>query len=316
MSNNILFRADSSSTIGTGHIMRDLVLAKKYAKKGHNIIFATQNLEGNINYKIEEARYEIHKLNSNDFEELDKLIKTLNIDLLVIDHYGIDAKEEKKLKTKNKKLKIMVLDDTYEKHYCDILLNHNISADKKRYRELVPKNCELRCGAKYTLLREEFYKEKKKLKKKNTLSTINHSQFTIFIAMGGADHSNINVDILKVIKKLKNHSKIKVNLVTTTANKNLKKLEKYCKYKSWIKLYINSNKIAKLMIKSDLAIVTPSVTVNEVYFMKLPFVAIKTAENQNDMFEYLRKKKFSALKKFNDKKLFKLLKNALKKNND
>jgi len=31
MSNNktILFRADSSSTIGTGHIMRDLVLATK-----------------------------------------------------------------------------------------------------------------------------------------------------------------------------------------------------------------------------------------------------------------------------------------------
>ena len=31
---NILIRADSSSTIGTGHIMRDLVLAQKYSKKG------------------------------------------------------------------------------------------------------------------------------------------------------------------------------------------------------------------------------------------------------------------------------------------
>jgi len=28
----ILFRADSSSSIGTGHIIRDLVLAQKYAK--------------------------------------------------------------------------------------------------------------------------------------------------------------------------------------------------------------------------------------------------------------------------------------------
>jgi len=37
----ILFRADSSSTIGTGHIMRDLVLAQKYAKKGYKIIFGT-----------------------------------------------------------------------------------------------------------------------------------------------------------------------------------------------------------------------------------------------------------------------------------
>ncbi len=54
---NILFRADSSSTIGTGHIMRDLVLAKKYPND--NIIFVTQNLEGNINYKIEEEGYKL-----------------------------------------------------------------------------------------------------------------------------------------------------------------------------------------------------------------------------------------------------------------
>jgi hypothetical protein len=37
---NILFRTDSSSTIGTGHIMRDLVLAQQYPND--NIIFATQ----------------------------------------------------------------------------------------------------------------------------------------------------------------------------------------------------------------------------------------------------------------------------------
>ena len=39
---NILVRADSSSYIGTGHIMRDLVLAKQYLNE--NIIFATQDL--------------------------------------------------------------------------------------------------------------------------------------------------------------------------------------------------------------------------------------------------------------------------------
>ena len=59
---NILFRADSSSSIGTGHIMRDLVLAQKYAKKGCDIIFATQNLRGNINHKIIEAGYKIEIL--------------------------------------------------------------------------------------------------------------------------------------------------------------------------------------------------------------------------------------------------------------
>ena len=291
-SQNILFGADSSSTIGTGHIMRDLVLASQY--KDANIIFAVQDLDGNINHKIKEVNYKIEIVKSNDIKEVNKLIKKYNIDMIVIDHYGIDFKYEKQLKKQNKDLKILSFDDTYEKHHCDILLNHNISGDKKRYKGLVPKDCELRCGSKHTLLREEFLIEKKKIYKKAK------NKKTIFLAMGGADHSNINIKILKVLKRFKN---VQVNLVTTTANHNLKKLEKYCKNKKFINLHINSNKIAKLMKKSDFAIVTPSVTLNEVYFMKLPFIAIKTASNQQDMYDYIKKEKKFVLKKFDKNKL-------------
>jgi len=301
----ILFRADSSSTIGTGHIMRDLVLAQQYAKKGHKIIFATQDLQGNTNHKIEEAKYQLEILNSNDIKELNTKIKELKINMIVIDHYDISYKFERELKVINNTLKILSFDDTYEKHYCDILLNHNISADKKKYKGLVPEHCKLQCGTKYTLLREEFYEEKKKLKKKKRLLT-KHKPFTVFVAMGGADTANLNVQILKILKKYKN---IKVNLVTTTANKNLKTLQNYCKNKPWIDLYINSNKIAKLMKKSDLAIVTPSVTVNEVYFMNIPFVAIMTADNQIDMYKYLKHKKFLVLSKFDKSQLYKMVKN-------
>ena len=292
---NILFRADSSSTIGTGHIMRDLVLANQY--KDANIIFAVQDLDGNINHKIKEANYKIEILKSNNIKEVNKLIKKHNIDMIVIDHYGIDYKYEKKLKKQNKNLKILSFDDTYEKHCCDILLNHNISGDKKRYKGLVPKDCELRCGSKYTLLREEFLIEKNKSYKKAK------NKKTIFLAMGGADHSNINIKILKVLKQFTKQNHIKVNLVTTTANQNLKKLEQYCKNKKWINLHINSNKIAKLMKKSDFAIVTPSVTLNEIYFMKVPFIAIKTASNQQDMYDFIKREKKLVLKKFDNNKL-------------
>ncbi len=103
-SKNIIIRADSSSTIGTGHIMRDLVLAKKYPND--NIIFATQNLEGNINYKIEEEGYKLEILKSHSIDELDTLVKKYDIDMLtLIDHYGIDYNYEKELKAKNSKLK-------------------------------------------------------------------------------------------------------------------------------------------------------------------------------------------------------------------
>ena len=289
---NILFRSDSSFAIGTGHIMRDLVLASKYKKA--NIIFATQNLNGNINNKIIECGYKIEFLNSNSINELNEIIMKLNINLLVIDHYDFTKNKEKKLKIKNKKLKILSFDDTYKKHYCDILLNHNIYANKQQYKGLVPKKCKLKCGSKYLLLRNEFIKEKKKK--------------TVFLAMGGSDTANLNLIILKILKQYKN---IKVNVITTNANKNIEELRIFCKNESWINCCINSTKIAKLMKKSDFAIVTPSVTLNEIYFMGLPFIAIQTAKNQKYMYNYLIKTSQLCMKKFNDDKFQSLLKNLI-----
>ena len=307
---NILFRADSSSVIGTGHIMRDLVLARQY--EDAHIIFAAQNLEGNINHRVEEAGYKVEVLNSSGIDEIIKLIKKHFIDMIVIDHYGIDYEYEKQLKTQNPELKIMVLDDTYERHYCDILLNHNIYANPLRYTGLVPKQCELRCGAKYTLIRDEFIKEKKN-PKSSTLnpksSTLNpqpsilnpqSSILNIFIAMGGTDHSNKNIEILKV---LENFSNIHAHIVTTTANSRLSKLKAYIKDKRNITLYIDTNQIAKLMSGCDFAIVTPSVTLNEIFYMQLPFIAIQTADNQNEMTKYLIKNNYPVLTNFTKKAL-------------
>jgi len=291
---NILFRADSSSKIGLGHIMRDLVLASKY--KNATITFATQDLDGNINYKILKDGYKVKNLKSNSKKELVKLIKKLKIDLLVIDHYKIDFKKEKYIKEKTG-VKIFSFDDTYEKHNCDILLNHNLGANIKKYKKLVPSTCKIFCGSKYTLLREEFIKEKNKSYKKS-------KKFTFFITMGGADTANLNIKILKILKNFEN---IKINLLTTSANKNLKSLSKYCSNKKWINLHVNSSNVAKLMRKSDFAIITPSVILNEVFFMKLLFIAIKTADNQDEIYNYLLQNRYNILSSFSNKQLKDLL---------
>ncbi len=287
----ILFRTDSSSIIGTGHIMRDLVLAKQF-NKDSNIIFATQNLEGNINYKIKEDGYKLETLKSNSIDELDTLIKKYDIDMLVIDHYEINYNFEKELKRRNPKLKIMALDDTYERHYCDILLNHNIYAKVEKYKNLVPKWCEIRCGEEYTLIRDEFHIEKGVKREKI---------YDIFISYGGADTVNLNIPTLKVLEEIDKNLKIVV--VTTKANSNLDKLKEYIKSKNNIELKINTNEIAKLLNQSKLAIVTPSVTMNEVWFLKIPFIAVHTVDNQKYMTSFLVEKGFFVLEEFDIEKL-------------
>ena len=262
--------------------MRDLVLAKKY--KNSNITFATQNLEGNINQKIIDSGYKIYTLTSNKINELIKLIKKLSIDLLVLDIYSLNHNDELKIK-KETNVSILSFDDIYKKHYCDILLNHNIYAKKSKYKNLVPKNCELRCGEQYTLLRDEFKKEK------------NHR---VMVAIGGADVKNINIKIIKTLNKYKN---VFIDLITTDANKNLAELKAFTYNRNNIKLHINSSQIAKLAKKSSFSVITPSVLANELYSINVPFVSIQTAKNQKYMFEYLKNKNYKTLKRFNSKKL-------------
>ena len=291
MSKNILFRADSSSVIGTGHIMRDLVLAEQYSDA--NIIFVTQELAGNINHKIKEAGYKVELLHSNDVKEFIRVVEKYKVELVVVDNYEIDYKYEQILKEKTG-VKILAFDDTYEKHSCDILLNHNLSADESKYKGLVPDNCELRCGTQYTLLRSEFHQ---KFQKRIEINDKN-----ILVAMGGVDSRELNIKILEVLSSFKN---VKINVITTTANKNLNVLKEYIAKLENVTLHINTNEVAKLMHKSDFAILTPSATVNEAHFMKLPFIAIKTEENQKDIYGYLQRNGFFILEKFDTTQLHK-----------
>ena len=61
------------------------------------------------------------------------------------------------------------------------------------------------------------------------------------------------------------------------------------------------------MRRSDFAVVTPSVTLNEVFYMGLDFVALKVADNQDDMYLYLKKHRYKALKRFDKSRLIGVL---------
>lgn len=298
----IIIRADSSSNIGFGHISRCLVLAKKYKRRGFKVLFACENLEGNRINLIEEEGFKVYSLKSNNLKEFKTLVNKLNPYRVVIDSYRIDYSYEKKLK-KNTKIKLLCFDDTYEKHYCDELLNHNVCAIKKRYKKLVPKFCKVKCGSKYTLLRDEFL-DSTKVKIKS-----NKKKLKVLLAIGGTDHSFINIKVLQALKVFQKN--IKISVITTSANKNLVKLKKYISKQKNIQLLINSNNIAKQMSKSNIAIITPSVTLNEVMYMKLPFIAIKTASNQKFMYSFLKKNNYIVLDKFIDKTVQKEFKNLV-----
>jgi UDP-2,4-diacetamido-2,4,6-trideoxy-beta-L-altropyranose hydrolase len=295
----ILFRTDASSTIGLGHVIRDLVLAKQYAED--EVLFATRALKGNLNRTIKEAGYKVKRLKSNRLEELIMLIKKLKIEMVVIDVSSIDHVFEKELKERTG-VTIMVLDDFYKKHHCDILLNHNIYADESQYKGLVPKGCTLRCGEEFMLLRGEFFsaKEHKKEHKKDKIS--------IFLAMGGVDKAGLNILILQVLEAFPD---IHINVLTTTANRNLRELESYVEGKNSISLHIDSDEVANIMASCQMAIIPPNATLHEVNFMELLFIPIQTEDNQQEMVNFLEASEYPVLKEFDAEVLYHTIKSFI-----
>lgn len=294
-----VFRVDASTQIGSGHVMRCLTLAQKLKKeKQADVYFVMRLLEGNLINLVKGKGFTVLTLpekpvnndlqgytkwltvtQKQDAEDTKAVISELsNIDLFVIDSYAIDYIWENELRPYVKQ--IMVIDDlANRKHNCDILLDQNFYLDKeKRYKKLVPENCQLYLGPKFALLRDEFYKVKANLRKRN--GNIKN----ILVFFGGSDLTNETEKAIKAIELL-NKPDITVNVVVGNGNKNKEKLKKLCEQNPQLKFYCQVDNMAELMNEADLAIGAGGTTIWERYFMELPSIVISIADNQTKICE-------------------------------
>jgi len=134
--------------------------------------------------------------------------------------------------------------------------------------------CKKYIGPKYVLLREEFYKEKSHLRKRN------ENIKNILIFFGGSDLTNETEKAIKAIEML-NRPDITVNVVVGNSNTNQEKIKTLCDQNSQFKFYCQVDNMAELMNEADLAIGAGGTTTWERCFMELPTVVISIAENQH-----------------------------------
>ena len=198
------------------------------------------------------------------------MIKEHKFELLIIDHYGISAADEKLIKEQTS-VQILSFDDNYKEHFCDYLLNVNIYAQPQKYANLVPANCELIFSP---LVRSEFYGEAKIKREK---------KFNYLIALGGTDALNLTA---KIASNLLAKNK-KVAAVTTSANVNLANLQNLADSEPNFSLFINSNEVARLMNESEILVISASSLVNEALVLGAKFKAVRVADNQNEMAQWL-----------------------------
>lgn len=285
----IAFRVDSSTLIGTGHVMRCMNLAQVLQERGVAVLFICRNLPGNLTELIRRQEYAVIVLQApdaadtplaplDDSVEADALqtilaLKNASIDWLVVDHYHIDLEWERRVRPCVGKL--MVIDDLANRpHDCDLLLDQNYSVEtESRYDGLVPSTCRLLLGPRFALLRAEYAQGRG-----NTRFRDGRVQ-RVLVFFSGSDLSNMTGTALQVLSESQ-FVNLEVDIVLGANSPHRSSVLAQVAQRANTTTYEQQLHLADLMAQADLAMGAAGVTAWERLCLGLPAIVVDLAENQ------------------------------------
>lgn len=216
----IAFRTDASIQIGTGHVMRCLTLADALTEQGAECTFISRAHEGNLNGLIAARGHQVlalpaagdpvddrpnatpahgHWLGTGWVQDADQTLRALGgilMDWLVVDHYALDARWEKALRSSTKRL--MVIDDLADRlHDCDLLVDQGLGRTQADYCKLVPSCSIILTGPGYALLRPEFAALRQQSLDRRRSGRLEH----LLVTLGGVDKDNVTGRVLEAIRE-------------------------------------------------------------------------------------------------------------------
>ena len=307
MAQLIVFRADSSLQIGTGHVMRCLTLADALTERGEVCHFICREHAGNLIEFIRAKGYTVHVLpvthhsvhgcNSDQVHSFDNelahghwlgatqaedaqacadILTELHPDWLIVDHYALDARWELALKSHYRKL--MVIDDLADRaHACHVLLDQTFGRTADDYRAWVPADCRLLCGSKFALLRPEFAALRPYSLQRRTHPRLKQ----LLITMGGVDKNNATGQVLIALRQCSLPEDCSITVVMGTTAPWLNEVRQQAHDMPWpADVQVGVKDMARLMADSDLAIGAAGATSWERCCLGLPTAMLVLADNQ------------------------------------
>lgn len=302
----VVFRADASVQIGTGHVMRCLTLARALTNQGNQCQFICRELEGNLIAFIRTKGFVVHVLQRENSvgicaestfvasgEELSHaawlgssqaqdalacnlLLAQEPVDWLVVDHYALDARWEEAMASCCEHL--MVIDDLADRrHACSVLLDQTYGRYPKDYGHLVPNGCKLLCGSQYALLRPEFAQLRPYSLQRRAQPTLRE----LLVTMGGVDKENATGRVLQALSSCSLPDDCRITVVMGATSPWLGAVRIGAELLPWTsRVLVAVEDMAQLMTESDLAIGAAGATSWERCCLGLPTLMLVLAPNQ------------------------------------
>ncbi|HEX3030728.1 MAG TPA: UDP-2,4-diacetamido-2,4,6-trideoxy-beta-L-altropyranose hydrolase [Bacillota bacterium] len=306
---DVVIRADSSTWFGSGHIMRCLTIAQALRSRGARVEFVCRQLKGNLNSYITAKGFLVHELEDTfnpelapeeggwsrttwaaDAAQTIRVLTAMSIkpQLLIVDHYGLDAGWEAQLKPFVDKL--MVIDDLANRpHRCDYLLDQNFYDNyEQRYHQLVPPGCVKLLGPQYALLRREFTRLQRKA------PVAGGSGIRILVFMGGGDSSDETSKVLTALDRT-GRQDIVADVVVGMNNPHREKIAAQVSTRPNWNYFCQVENLAEMMREADLAIGAGGTSSWERCSAGLPTLVVIVAANQQEVADKLVKEKLAVL---------------------
>jgi UDP-2,4-diacetamido-2,4,6-trideoxy-beta-L-altropyranose hydrolase len=293
---NVVIRTDASVWIGSGHVMRCLVLADELKTRGHSIVFVCLPQKGDMITYIQSRGFTVVLLSKpqesttpnsdsdylawlqrpvlEDAEDFIQLIE--QVDLVVSDHYAIGFEWQNRIK-KHFLCRIIAIDDLVREHDADLIIDQTLGRDESEYNNKTRKLT----GCMYAILSPRFAFKRERAFKKEKPSKIPK----ILLSMGGIDTRNATLLSLKAL----NSVNAEISVLLSQRAPHYWEVKRWCEKRSKIKHYDFVDDMASFMIDHDIAIGAPGTTSWERACLGLPNVLIQLAANQADICKQLVK---------------------------
>lgn len=272
----IVFRADASTEIGIGHVMRCLTLADALKERGASAVFLCRELEGHMGGAIRSRGHEVRFLPVLDGFEGDARATVAAIardgkaDWIVADHYGIDRHWEDIAAPAARRI-CVIGGPADRQHRCDLLHDQNYFHDHEAmWRPLVPASARLLLGPRFALLRPEFRAARERRV---------DPRRRVFVSFGGADAPNATAMALKALVKA--CPGVEADVVIGSANRHAAALEAMAREMPGIHLHVSPPGLASLMAGAGLAVCGGGLTLFEGLCVGLPSIVVSIAPNQS-----------------------------------
>jgi len=268
----IVFRADASSTIGHGHVMRCLSLAHELRDWGAQCMFVSRPEDGDLRDHIARSGFEQFPIADMSAATMSAVLRAVSLrpEWLVVDHYELDRQWESAMRRDVRQ--IMAIDDRpLRPHDCDVLLDQNLSA-----REDAPidaTGAQTLIGVEYALLQPEYRQLRREARPRSGYLR------RVLITFGGSDRHGLTLSALHAVIE-NTGSDVQVDVVIPSANQYRGAIESVANASPRVKMHKDLPTLAPLILAADLGIGAAGSTSWERLCLGLPSIVITLGENQ------------------------------------